>query len=87
MKSNKIENNQGSGKMFEFTLKYNDTYDPAAKPGKRLLEALPLIHLARHGETEWSISGQYTGHTDLPPDLTRRIERPRPRPAAAGAGV
>jgi broad specificity phosphatase PhoE len=35
-------------------------------------EALPVIHLARHGETEWSISGQYTGHTDLP--LTLRGE-------------
>ena len=35
-------------------------------------EALPIIRLARHGETEWSISGQYTGHTDLP--LTLRGE-------------
>lgn len=35
-------------------------------------EALPIIRLARHGETEWSISGQYTGQTDLP--LTLRGE-------------
>ena len=35
-------------------------------------EALPVICLARHGETEWSISGQYTGHSDLP--LTLRGE-------------
>jgi broad specificity phosphatase PhoE len=36
-------------------------------------EALPLIYLARHGETAWSLSGQHTGRTDLP--LTERGER------------
>jgi broad specificity phosphatase PhoE len=29
-------------------------------------EALPVIYLARHGETAWSLSGQHTGRTDLP---------------------
>ena len=37
-----------------------------------MAEALPVIYLARHGETAWSLSGQHTGRTDLP--LTERGE-------------
>src|SRR5262245_12621723 len=29
-------------------------------------DALPVIYLARHGETAWTISHQHTGLTDLP---------------------
>ena len=38
-----------------------------------MIEVLPVIYMARHGETAWTLSGQYTGLTDLP--LTERGER------------
>lgn len=35
-------------------------------------EEFPIIYVARHGETAWSLTGQYTGLIDLP--LTERGE-------------
>src|SRR6202163_630736 len=34
---------------------------------------LPKVYLVRHGETVWTISGQHTGHSDMP--LTEQGER------------
>jgi probable phosphoglycerate mutase len=40
---------------------------------ERVNRALQIVYLARHGETAWTLSGQYTGLTDLA--LTERGER------------
>jgi len=48
-------------------------------------EALPVVYIARHGETAWTVSGQHTGRTDLP--LTPNGERNAGRLRARLDGV
>ena len=48
------------------------------------MTALPLLNVARHGETAWSLSGQHTGRTDLP--LTERGEEQARRLGSRLAG-
>lgn len=46
---------------------------------------LPVVYIARHGETAWTITGQHTGLTDLP--LTPQGERNARALASRLAGI
>ncbi len=52
--------------------------------------ALPVVYLARHGETAWTVSRQHTGLTDLPLTAHGEVEAVRLRERLEGlafAGV
>jgi probable phosphoglycerate mutase len=44
----------------------HDGVSSPIRENKVMSTDLPIIYLARHGETAWSLSGQHTGLTDLP---------------------
>ena len=46
---------------------------PAGEEVFEKTELLPIVYVARHGETAWTLTGQHTGLTDLP--LTEAGER------------
>jgi broad specificity phosphatase PhoE len=53
--------------------------------GRGMNETFPVVYLARHGETAWTITGQHTGLTDLP--LTKRGETNARKLGACLAGI
>src|SRR4029434_2629444 len=51
---------------------------PTSRSDTRMSQTFPIVYLARHGETAWTITGQHTGRTDLPltergADMARRL--------------
>jgi probable phosphoglycerate mutase len=56
--------------------KFKRTFDGKNKRRSKM-ERLPVVYIARHGNTAWTHSGQHTGLTDLPltPDGERNAVR------------
>ena len=53
--------------------------DSASREGQSTAASVQQVFLVRHGETDWSLSGQHTGMTDLPltehgREAARRLE-------------
>jgi probable phosphoglycerate mutase len=50
---------------------------PKIEDEASMSDALPIVYIARHGNTAWTVSGQHTGLTDLPltPDGERNAVR------------
>ena len=59
-------------------IKAEDERPPdGASKGISMMEKLPIVYIARHGNTAWTHSGQHTGLTDIPltPDGERNAVR------------
>ena len=50
-------------------------------------EVLPVLYVARHGETAWSLSGQHTPPYRLTSDSKWRVQRPAARRAPQGHDI
>jgi broad specificity phosphatase PhoE len=59
-----------------FEVEHSRTFEDANKETS-MMENLPVVYIARHGNTAWTHSGQHTGLTDLPltPDGERNAVR------------
>lgn len=64
----------GEGQIIGMTTLQSEAHEPLPETrGQKAMDnQLPVVYLARHGETAWTLAGRHTSFTDLP--LTSRGE-------------